>query len=304
MTPLQEKTLKVLRGGDRPTWPSGFAGELRADLDARLQTVVDTFGVDDVYVTKRVLSGVHGCQTNWQADRDQKFEWSIPTARGTIAHKAIELWVAWRGEAPAPVLAQAGLDRSAATERGLGSWLNQLDVAERAELEGRVLELVTHFLEWMPPIEAGWWPVAETKIRADFADRAVGVVGKLDWTVGRADGLTAGKVQVDWKSGAASPTHNDDLRLYALLETVKIGVPPRLLVDAYLDSGELSVEPVTEGLLIAAGDRLVDGVKKLAGLQTGGMEPTVQPGGACTWCPVADGCEQGQTYLQERKDQQ
>ena len=77
------------------------------------------------------------------------------------------------------------------------------------------------FLECFPPLEARWRPVTESRLRADLCDDRIVLSGKVDLTVGRADGLRAGKVLLDLKTGGFAPAHREDLRFYALLETLR-----------------------------------------------------------------------------------
>jgi hypothetical protein len=59
------------------------------------------------------------------------------------------------------------------------------------------------------------------------------------------------------------------------------------------------VEDVTEGLLLAALRRTVDGARKMVELQHGGRTPEVRPGVACRWCPERTACPPGQRFLEE-----
>ena len=68
--------------------------------------------------------------------------------------------------------------------------------------------------------------------------------------------MRAGKVLIDLKTGGFSPSHLDDLRFYALVETIKLGVPPRRVATHYLDTGKLVPEDVTEATLAAAARRV------------------------------------------------
>ena len=81
-------------------------------------------------------------------------------------------------------------------------------------------------------------------------------------SVGVAEGIRAGKVLIDLKTGGFSPSHLDDLRFYALIETIKLGVPPRRVATHYLDTGKLVPEDVTEATLAVAARRVVDGVRR------------------------------------------
>ena len=67
--------------------------------------------------------------------------------------------------------------------------------------------------------------------------------------VSKPRGFPPGKVLLDLKTGGFGPAHRDDLRFYALVETLRLGVPPRLLATYYLDAARLQQEAVTEELL-------------------------------------------------------
>src|SRR5436853_474049 len=86
---------------------------------------------------------------------------------------------------------------------------------ERPEFDSEATERVSMFLECVPPLEARWRPVAESRLRADLNDDRIVLSGKVDLTVGRAEGVRAGKVLIDLKTGAFSPNHAHDLRFYA-----------------------------------------------------------------------------------------
>ena len=89
--------------------------------------------------------------------------------------------------------------------------------------------------------------------------------GKVDLALGQAEGDLAGKVLVDLKTGGFSPVHLDDLRFYALIETVRLGTPPRRLATYYLDQGRFVPEDVTEALLRSTTARVIDGVERGGG---------------------------------------
>ena len=108
----------------------------------------------------------------------------------------------------------------------------------------------------------------------------------------------ATKVIIDLKSGFPAPAHRDDLRFYALLETLRLGVPPRLL--ARLPRRRPGpAEAVTVPLLEAALAAVIDGIHKMVSLANG-REPTLVPGPSCRCCRLAGhrggGPEAGATW--------
>ena len=298
--PAQAEVLAALgaRPHERPEFDPRLRHELRADLEERLAPIADRLPEGEVlWVSKHLLSSVHGCEGLYLAREAEAFAWSAQTARGTVSHKAIELSVSWRGDPSAGELVDEAIARLIAGDARIADYLGGLREGERAELHGEATERVNMFLECFPRLEARWRPVAESRLRADLSADRVVLSGKVDLTVGRPDGLRAGKVLVDLKTGAFSPAHREDLRFYALVETLRLGVPPRLLASYYLDGGRLQQEPVSEALLRGALERVVDGAAAAVALRHEGRPPVLKAGPPCRWCPQRHTCEVGRRHL-------
>jgi CRISPR/Cas system-associated exonuclease Cas4 (RecB family) len=134
-------------------------------------------------------------------------------------------------------------------------------------------------------------------VRIDLFDGRIVLQGRVDLTLGHARGTTARKVLIDLKTGGFAPGHAEDLRFYALLETLRIGTPPIRLATYYLDSGRPHAERVTLDTLHSAVRRTVDGAVRLAGLIDHGQPPVRRPGPSCRWCPLQDGCPDGSAVI-------
>jgi len=172
----------------------------------------------------------------------------------------------WRGSPHPFDLVDESLARLSGEDRGLGAFLQTLSESDRAQLRSDVNDRVAAFLETWPPLKPRWRPVTESRVRAEFLGGRIVVSGKVDLTLGHADGSRAGKVIVDLKTGRSRGSHRDDLRLYALVETLRIGTPPRIVASYYLDQGQFVPEAVTEDVLDAAAARLVAGVAAMTEL--------------------------------------
>jgi hypothetical protein len=220
----------------------------------------------------------------------------VPTVRGQVVHKAIELAVHWRGEPVPGGLVDEAVERLADGDLGAARFLAGMSEAERAQLRGEATDLVTKFQECFPPLKSVWRPVTESRAYVELLGGRIVLTGKVDLTLGKYEPGNPTKVIIDLKSGMPVATHREDLRFYALLETVRLGVPPRLLASYYLDAARAQPEVVSVPLLEAAAARTIDGIRKLVELQAG-REPTVQPGPSCRWCPRADDCVEGQAFL-------
>lgn len=302
LNPTQRRTLAALGAGDtdaRPTFPSDLGQRLRDRLENGLGALAHPGR--SLTVTKHLLNGVHGCQARFLDDEARPFEPSIPTVRGTITHKALELAVHWSGT-PTPLeLVDAAIERIGAGDHWAAEYVATLPTAQSAELRAAAAGLVGGFLETWPPLVPAMRPSTEARMWADVCDGAYVLKGQADLTLGQpvGSGSQARKIIVDYKTGGRSPEHRNDLRFYALVETIRTGVPPRLLATAYLAGGVLETENVTEGLLDAVVARVVDGVAEKLALDHGTHEPIRRPSAACSWCPLSATCAVGQEYLAE-----
>lgn len=292
LTPAQADTLQVLRGdGPRPTFDAGLRGELRQRLESGLgdlATLLDR----PFWAGKTPLGRVFSCEAHEVAEQGVPFEWNLANARGTVAHRAIELSVHLAGGAPPLHLVDTAVHRLAADpDSSIGSFLGSLDDADLAELRSDVNNLVSDFLDQWPPLKAAWRPTTEARLRTELCKGKVVVSGKVDLALGAPVGNEAGRVFVELKSGSARAQHLDDLRLYALLETLRIGVPPRRLAVHSLDSGSLLVVDVNLDVLEAAVHRTIAGIRKLLELHLGVRSALVTANPACRWCSARHSCE-------------
>ena len=126
--------------------------------------------------------------------------------------------------------------------------------------------------------------------------------GKVDLTVGRAEGCAPARCSSTSRPAASRPSHREDLRFYALVETLRLGVPPRVLATYYLDGGRLQQEPVSEALLRGALERVVDGVEAAVALLHEGREPMLKAGPPCRWCPLRHTARSAAGYLEREDD--
>lgn len=290
LTPAQERTLALLKRTPEESlvFDEGFVAELQheyAEALAQFETRLD--GKATLFINKGKLAKVHGCEGMFTAPDD--FQWTPAKAKGQVAHKAIQQMVTWKGEPTPRELVDDAIARLADNDNDYGRWLAGLSPGDEAELRGHAVEHVTKFVEVFPRLQPQWHPVAEASTRWPI-DGPIVLNSKVDLVVGKPEGRISRKVIIDLKTGWVSPQHRDDLRFYALMETLARDVPPRKLVTLYLDSAQPIVEDVTEGLLVAALRRTLDGVHAIIELTIEGRTPVLRPGTHCRWCPLRDEC--------------
>jgi CRISPR/Cas system-associated exonuclease Cas4 (RecB family) len=296
LSPSQRRTLEALRRSGEPlVFDGGFVDELVAEVTDALDQFADRLDGAELVVSKHRLASVLDCETHHLARSD--FEWTAANAKGTVAHRAIQLLLSWRGE-PTPIdLVDEAMARLIEEERGIGSWIGGLGDADVADLRGQSAVRVTQFLEHFPPLSTRWHPVTEASVRWPVQGPVM-LFGKVDLAFGPPSGAESRKVIIDLKTGRPSPRHRQDLGYYALLETLTRRVPPRKVATFYLDAGEPQAEDVSERLLRSALRRTLDGIHALVELEVEGRDPTVRPGHTCRWCPLASECEPGQRWLE------
>ncbi len=295
LTPAQERTLALMRRSEElVVFADTFVQGLIDEATTAVAQLSGRLGGETLWVSKSFLARVHGCEVLHLQPSD--FEWRPATAAGFVAHKAIELALNWRGEpAPAQVVDEA-LARLGDQADNRGAFVAGLTEADWAELRSRAIDRCTKFLQDFPPLPLSAQPVLEAAAKW----RPPGTIelsGKVDLQVGKPFGRESRLLIVDFKSGNRSHHHREDLRFYAVVQTLRQSVPPRKLVTYYLDYAESDVEDVTEGTLRAGLTRALEGIEKHIELTVEGRPPVKRPGFACRWCPLQGECKEGLEFL-------
>ena len=303
LNPAQQAVVEQLgaRLEERPLFAEDLRHHLRSALETAVEPLIETLPPgQDLFLAKHQLGQLHGCQTRYLHEQEQEFVWAVNIARGSIVHKAVELAINWRREIEPPVIIDEVLARYEQDSSSLGDWLQGCTEVERAELRSESLDAFTKYLECWPPLRPAWRPVSESRLRSELCGGRLILSGRADLTLGVAEGHRAGKVIIDLKTGNFSPLHTEDLRFYALIEALRIGVPPRLLASYYLESAHFVPEAVTEDLLMATVARVADAAAIYMDLIHHKIAPTTSAGPQCRWCDLAETCETGRSFLEEQ----
>lgn len=296
LTPIQNRTLDALR---RSGEPLVFDQDLVADIRTEMRVALDHFAdrLDDgqeLFVTKHRIASVLDCEAHFLAP--DEFEWTPATAKGQVAHRAIQLLLGWRGEPSPTELVDEAMARLADEDRGIGMWIASLGSGDEADVRGLSIERVTKFVESFPPLDRRANPVTEAAAQWPVSGPIL-LRARVDLMIGKPAGTESRKVIIDLKTGRSGPRHRQDLGFYALVETLVRGVPPRKLATFYLDAGEAQTEDVSERLLRTAVRRTLDGINAMVELGSEGRPPVKRPGSSCRWCPLAEDCAEGQAHL-------
>ena len=303
LTPAQQETLGLIRlpADQRTTYEATLRHELHAALEAATADLVGSID-EPLWISKRQLQAVNGCEALYEAQQAEPFEWRIPMTRGQIFHKCVELSIHLFPKRTASELVDEALSSMMNRGDGLADFLFTLTEVERAEIRSDVSSLLQTFFDTFPPLKKAWAPTTELPRKVVLHQGKVVFQGRFDLTIGQPSELTAGRVLVELKTGRAVPHHLDDLRFYALLETLVVGVPPALLASFYVDAGRVQVEHVDEDTVRSALRRASDAVERLLHLRLEKIRAAVRPNTSCRWCPIANQCEPGQAWLEEAND--
>jgi hypothetical protein len=306
LNPTQHRVLTELMatGMERPVFDSVLPARLLDLLEDGLAPVAPLLGTGELVVGKHDLAQVLQCERMAMASQRKGFAWSPRTACGTVAHKAIEL-SAFTADDPTPLdLVDRALSRilDAAEPWGPADYLEQADEADRAEVRAGANDLVAKFLDDFPPLKRQWRPVLESHVRIDLFDGRIVLKGKVDLALGRRDATRARVLIVDFKARTPHHAHVDDLRFYALLDTIRSGVPPFRVASYYLDAARSQHEDVTEDVLEAAAHRVIQGVTRMVELRIGGRPPLLHPGPACGFCSERHECEGALRWSEQQAD--
>ena len=128
-----------------------FSDDLKAKLKSKLEEVAQSVVTDlpdneSLFVNKHLLSQLMGCEAKYVAESQENFEWSIPTARGTLSHKAIELSIFWQGSKDSLTLTNEAISRAEQGNDYMGNWIRGLTNGDRAQLCGEVNSMRRFFL--------------------------------------------------------------------------------------------------------------------------------------------------------------
>lgn len=298
LTPAQQAVREGLldMGGHRPTFRADLAAELQGRLRDATSAVAERLELtsSSVWVDKRALAGIHGCERRFEAERAEGFPgWSTALARGSVVHRALQLAPFLNHPASPLDVVNLAIERivEEADDRSPAQWLRSATAGELAELRAAATDVVTKFEETFPPIVAAWRPRIESQLRHEVHRGTITLGARPDLALGRPDGHQARVLIVDLKTGQRHHSHLDDLRFYALVETLRLGVPPFRVATFYLDAARWDHEDITEDILELAVRRTVDGAIKLAEVQLREREPAFTPGPPCGYCVVRDDCE-------------
>lgn len=297
LNPAQQRVLDDLLGWREPRPPADADGDRRwsqrlEECLAPAAALVPPGG--ELWLNKSKLDALD-CDGRFLDQQDEPFAWSVPLLRGRMAHTAIELDHYGRRERRVEEVVAGAWERLA-TERGShGDFLAELGGVAADDLRGQTAEAVREFRECFPPLPEPVEVRAEVAFRARLCGGKITLAGRPDFALGRPQHAGQRRLLLlDFKTGRRQPLqHRADMRFYALLATLKYGVPPFRVATYYLDEAGWEAEDVDADVLEAA-VRTVDAKARRAARLEFDRPPDGElrlvAGPACNWCGRAPSC--------------
>jgi hypothetical protein len=296
LTDPQRRTLERLIGtGERPV----FAPSLPQLLRDRIEEAVRGLDLaEPLWLGKERVHDHGRCEGLLQAQLFREappFVHTPKSAGGVLAHKAIEVDMAARQPLDPQGAAEIAARRLADREERFAEYWAGLDPATQEESLMEAARRLTLFRASFPPMKdlrRTLAPVTEFRAKAPLDGDRLVLSGQIDLVLGMADRLEpmrATRLALDLKTGEARPEHVEDNRFYALLLTLRFGVPPYRVGSFFVEGGTWQAEDVTPEVLNHAADRVIAAARAAAGL-VAGREPSLVAGPWCGWCPRAETC--------------
>lgn len=304
-TVAQERVLRdvLAWGAERPLVPDGIAERLLARMtDAiagwmAVRERSDERSGRPLLITKTRLSRLV-CDGLQREPVAYVHAWA--NVRGTLVHAAIEADVDGARGLPVEEVVTGAWHRLATQRPGdpssLAAWLNGRDGGERATLLTESAALLAGFREVWPDLAAAPLRVrTEHRMVVMLGGRAVQLQGVPDLVIdSRVEDGRARTLLIDLKTGMPRGQRDrDELRFYALLATLRGGVPPFRWATLYVTEGRVEHEDLSEPILTTAADRVADAVLqavRMAESEPGGAGEHLVGGAWCAGCRRAPTC--------------
>jgi hypothetical protein len=280
LTPTQVRTFNDLLaiGGERPYAPPGLVEELRETVAEGTRVPLSSWTERTMWLSKSQLFTALRCEATLVADAvaSRGARALHPaTAVGIVAHRAIQLAHTHPGH-PAPEYVRHALGGARSEERFDEFWAGA-DMGTQSDLLMQITSRVTAYQTSWPMLADAWNPRFEESMQAKVG--SLTLAARVDLVLGTPRGTGQQTMLIaDWKSGALREDalgHYDEAMFYALVATLRHGVPPFRSTVYSLASGEWTDPDVTAASLRAAAGQVVASVTAIVELLTSAREPAV-----------------------------
>lgn len=297
--PSGESLLNRIRGVkvSRPEIDPTLAGEVRTILEDAVSPSID--GMPDevtVRITKARVHQVLTCERHLLGRLGEAVGTSPDLVRGRLLDRLFAQVVQGFGISNDPVkdaLEAAAADR----DDSLAEDWATLSLNDQAEVDEIVRAAAGDLSSRWPRLPPNALVRLQETVRAELAGGRVVLSGRVDLMVGKPTATHVGTTMIDVKGGRWRFQDSFDAGWYAVIETLRHGVPPFQTGTYYLRDGALDLVVVSDDLLVQWTSRVADAAERLSQLAAG-RNPTTTPNPLCPWCPALPTCQPGRAFVE------
>lgn len=291
LTPSQLATFDDLLaiGQPRPPAQIGLADDLRELIAAGTADTLEGWTGRSLWFGKSQLATVNRCEGALVAEAADRRPGALhpATVVGIASHRAIQLAHTHPGH-PVSWYIDQSIEASLVEDAFKGFW-ETATPGVQSDLQMQMLSRVTAFLDSWPPLDDRWSWRFEESLQAKVGRLTLGA--KVDLVLGRPRPDSKPTMFLaDFKTGSVQEHHQTEAAFYALVTTLRYGIPPFRSTVYSLSAGEWTDPDVTAELLTATAHQVVDAVNAYVAVMTEQREPVLTPGGHCRFCPARDTC--------------
>lgn len=291
LNPAQRRVFDELLaiGAPRPVASLALAELLRARIEAGTMDAVSRWTENRFFLSKSQLVQVLNCPGIPVAERAQTTTRALhqATAVGIVTHRAVQMANTHPGRTVAWYVDQAVA--ASCGEDGFGLFWEQASVGVQSDVKVQALSRTTSFLDTFPPLDAAWAWRFEESMQARIG--RLTMAARPDLVLGRPrpDGRQT-MFLCDLKTGGLHEGHDREAAFYALVATLRNGVPPYRSTVLSLASGDWTEPDIDEAVLLGAADDVIRAVNLLVDGLTEAAPLTLTGGVHCRYCPARASC--------------
>jgi hypothetical protein len=294
LTPRQVRTLNNLIsiGAERPFSKVGLSEELGSLIQSGTESSIKKWTEKGLYFTKSQYMSMLKCEGAVKAyalsTPDSKMP--IQVIVGVVAHRAVQLTYTHPGKDMAEYIKQS-IKGARSADKKIDEWFATASQSDQSDVIMQSTSKVTNFSDDWPRLEEAWSPRFEEPISSKFGNLTLSCRADLILGRPRAD-LRQTMMLIDLKSGNLKPEHEEEASFYALVSTLRHGVPPWRSLIYSLASGEYSQPDVSEEMLFNTAKSVIETVNNYVEIMTEEREPLLLPSEQCRYCPISESCSE------------
>ena len=292
LTPRQIKTLNNLIsiGAERPNSRVNLAAELEEVIRVGTSKSIASWTEKSLYFTKSQYMSMLKCEgaVKAYAQEQRGNILPMPVIVGIVSHRAVQLSYTHPGKSMGDYVKQAIIG-ARSSDKNIDDWFAKASQSDQSDVIMQSVSKVTNFSDDWPRLEESWSPRFEEPISSKIGNLTLSCRADLVLGRPRVD-LRQTMMLIDLKSGNLKPEHDQEANFYALVSTLRHGVPPWRSLIYSLSSGDYSEPDVNEKILFETAESVVKEVNNYIEIMTEERVAKLTPGDQCNYCPVSESC--------------